>query len=149
MTYSDGANYIDVNVINAMAFLNSNITSVIIPHNIQKVGEAAFKGCSALKEIAVADEFESDSNPFVSCKIEKATLPLSMVKYVNKRSAENTELKEIVILGGTVIDEYLFEDCTKLEKVVLSNTITKIGQYAFYNTDSLVEINFPDSLVLI
>ena len=45
----------------------------------------------------------------------------------------------------TVIGEQAFADCTKVEKIILPNSVTKIGDRAFYNS-GLVEFTIPASV---
>ena len=51
----------------------------------------------------------------------------------------------VPVLAGTIRD-YLFENCTKLEEIIIENGITDIGAYAFSECTKLRKINLPDSI---
>lgn len=54
---------------------------------------------------------------------------------------------EIVVLEGvTALSSNSFQNCKKVERIVLPNSITAIGQYAFRYCESLQEINLPKKL---
>lgn len=56
-----------------------------------------------------------------------------------------------VILGDTLmkIGDYVFEFCYSLTSVVIPDSVTSIGYGAFYNCSSLTEITIPDSVTSI
>ena len=56
--------------------------------------------------------------------------------------------KVIVKEGVTKIGEYAFYDCTSLKSITIPNSVTKIDDFAFYHT-SLESITIPDSVTKI
>lgn len=54
-------------------------------------------------------------------------------------------IKHVVITNGiTKIGNYAFFDCYKIEDVVIADTVIYIGDYAFSGCDSLESLNIPD-----
>ena len=63
---------------------------------------------------------------------------------------QNTSIAEIRIPGSVkTIEDYSFEGCTSLSKVVLGKGVHKIGGAAFRGCTSLTEISLPESLMYI
>ena len=44
-----------------------------------------------------------------------------------------TSLKEVVITGGTKINDFAFSNCNSITSIKLPESITSIGSKAFYN----------------
>ena len=62
----------------------------------------------------------------------------------------NTTIKKVVISDGvTTIGDYAFYRCKNLTDVELGNDIKIIGKTAFYDCDNLKEIKLPDELTTI
>lgn len=75
-------------------------------------------------------ECDSDAN---YSQIDTCTIP--------ERVVFNGKIYTVVGIGNSVLN-----NCSRLKKVVLPNTITYIGPWAFDYCDSLVSINIPTSL---
>ena len=107
-------------IINSSAFYNSNITKVIIPSNVTKIGSAAFRECQKLKNITInPGTTEIGSYAFYSCPFESIEIPNTV----------------------TVLDE-IFPCCYSLKSIILPNTITTIKTNAFRLCDSLSAVYF-------
>ena len=106
------------------------ITSIIIPKNVNKIGNGAFVGCVSLETVI----FEEDSSvydigeaAFFNCKsLKKIIIP----KSVNK------------------IKDEAFKDCVSLETVIFEDcsNVCAIGKEAFINCKSLINIRIPRSV---
>ncbi|MBR4287427.1 MAG: leucine-rich repeat protein [Clostridia bacterium] len=60
---------------------------------------------------------------------------------------EYSDVYNVVVSEGvTSIGEFAFYDCTTLSSVIVSDTVTAIGLYAFKNCENLTSINLPDSV---
>lgn len=57
--------------------------------------------------------------------------------------------KVIIEEGITRIGDYAFRECSSLESIEISESVTNIGQYAFYECSSLTSINIPESVMSI
>lgn len=104
-----------------------SIKKVVITDGITSICEAAFSGCSQLKDVSIAQS----------------------VTELGVRMFENcTSLKSIVIPNGvSVIQERTFWDCVSLTSVTLPETLTEIEEAAFRGCSALPTITFPKSLL--
>ena len=61
-----------------------------------------------------------------------------------------SEITSILISEGiTSISDWAFYDCEYLTEITIPDSVTSIGNYAFKNCDSLVEITIPNSVISI
>ncbi len=90
-----------------------NITEITIPSTVLAVEDDAFNGCK---------------------NIEKATLPTSAFGLIAK---SRLQIKEIIINGGDTLEQNIFDSCTNLERLILSEDITKIEKNALTGCVSL------------
>lgn len=71
------------------------------------------------------------------------TINTIIKKDIYTKDGVNLDLSRTTI---TEISDRFFEGNKNLKKVILPDTLTIIGQYAFYDCSSLTEINFPSSI---
>ena len=145
----------------------SSLTSVTIGNSVTSIGERAFYNCNSLTEInynakAVAD-LTSDSNVFYNAgtagdgikvtfgdSVEKIPAYLFYASNYISSSPYSTKITSVTIGNGvTSIGDYAFYDCDSLESVTIGNSVTSIGERAFYDCDSLESVTIPDSVTSI
>lgn len=114
----------DVTEIGAAAFrYRTDITSVVIPNTIGRIGEVAFETCENLTSITWSEnELELGVECFMGCGFVNLRLPA----YVSS------------------FDGGVFNGCTSLETITIPSTITLTGEGAFSNCTSLTDIVFED-----
>ena len=117
----------------------SYITAIIIPPTVTSIGDGAFAGCDSLVELAL---------PCATEAIDKYTS--SIVPYFSRYSIYTkydipTSLKKIVILSGNSVPYRSFYDLSSITEVVLPDTITAIGEEAFYGC-SLTNLVLPSKI---
>ena len=72
------------------------------------------------------------------------------VKSIHKEVFKNSKITSVVIPDSvTSIGESAFFNCRSLTSVVIGDSVTSIGNYAFYNCDSLTSVVIPDSVTSI
>ncbi|WP_028516903.1 leucine-rich repeat protein [Ruminococcus flavefaciens] len=60
------------------------------------------------------------------------------------------EIKKVVISDGiTSIDDYAFWECKNLQSILIPDSVTEIGEFAFHQCESLKSIVLPNSLTKI
>ncbi len=105
-------------------YSSSNLTSVTIPNSIISVGEAAFEGCTNLR------------NPVYNEHVF-AYLPISYTGAF------------IIPDGIEHIAPHAFCDCSSLTSVTIPNSVTNIGEFAFYNCTNLTSVTVGNGVVSI
>ncbi|MDD4291247.1 MAG: leucine-rich repeat protein [Clostridia bacterium] len=124
------------------AFSDSEITSIVLPEGVVKIGRNAFKNCKMLTEVGIPSTLEKlSSGSFYGCE-SLESIDLSTVKYIPDRSFMNCEsLKDILFCAELdSIGNNAFANCTSLVNVDLPLCIKSIGDSAFYACVNLLDI---------
>ncbi len=129
---------------------NGNIEYVVCPSSLKSVGNDAFASCAGLKEIDFSEGLETiGERAFVGCRsLSRINIPASVGLIGEEAFANCTgvtklafasgckatigksafeglgKLSEVELRDGMRADEYAFNDCESLEKVVLGGTVT-------------------------
>lgn len=118
------------------------LESVHIPASVKTIGKKAFMGCTALSSVTFEEGLEEIGyESFKDCEsLSSITLPASLKQIANGE-------KKLIPVGMSensrgIGYEYhgAFIGCSGLEKVTLLGKNTKIGDFAFYEDDSLKTI---------
>ena len=119
-----------------------NIESVSLTEGISSIGKSAFKECDKLSSIVL---------PFIGMQLDGTEN--THFGYIfgaedrdNNGNCVPKSLKSVTILNGTVIDEYAFFNCSSLEQIILTDTITSMGKAAFSGCKSLRQISLPKTI---
>ena len=105
---------------------NPRIPEMVNGHKVDTVGDNCFKGKS-IESIYISKNIKAIGNSaFSGCK----------------------SLKNVWFIGTqeVTIGNYCFEDCTALQRVILSVNTTSIGDGCFANCKSLKKIYIPDTV---
>ena len=111
-------------------FLNGQeITSIIIPSNVTKLGNYVFQNFRSLTSIEIPSSVTSIGNDaFYGCSgLKSVEIPSSVTK----------------------IKEYTFYGCSGLTSIVIPSSVTEIGKYAFKNCSGLTSVEIPSSVTRI
>ena len=136
---------IGVTNISTQAFYEcSGLESVNIPNTLRNVGKSAFYKCYR------CDVYITDL--FAWCNIDfpdDSSNPLYGGDNRNYLFLNGNVIKDLTIPEGiTSIKSYTFATC-RLTSVNISNSVTSIGSYAFYNCSGLTSITIPNSVTSI
>ena len=156
---------------NEIFWSKDNLTSVVLPENLEHLGARVFAYCSSLTEITLPDTVSEIGDAcFLSCsKLGKINVPANLA-YVGAFAYEGTawltqfEGCSSVILGGKIFYQYLGDESSvvipdgiicisgnafenkNLSFVHIPDSVAFIGDYAFYNCKNLKEIRLPSDI---
>lgn len=158
------------------AFYETALPEITIPGNVQRIGVKAFKKCNDLKTLIVSDGVKCiGESAFSECSsLTNITLPDSLTSigngafydtrfYYDESNWEKNQLYigtnlitstgypdpfDSIKDGTTLIADYA---CIRdsIEDLTLPNTVTHIGNYAFYTCRSLEDVTISSSVVSI
>ena len=137
-----------------------NLSSVTIPHSVVKIGYGAFSGCSGLTSIFIPNSVKEINcyNLFENCpnlnSIEVEDWNPNYNSQNNCNAIIETSTNTLVagckstIIPNSVtkIGDYAFFGCTGLTTIDIPNSVTKIGDYAFSGCTGLTNITIPQSV---
>ena len=150
-----------VTSINYEAFYGVGLTSLAIPNSVTSIGNEAFKECQGLTLIEIPNSVTSiGTNPFGKCyNLEHITVASGNSFYDSRDNCNaviRTNTNELIIgCKNTVIPNSVtsigneaFYYCSGLTSIAIPNSVTSIGRLAFCDT-GLTSIEIPSSVTTI
>ena len=111
----------------------SSLTSITIPDSVTEIGERAFYYCTSLTSVTIPNSVTSIGEmAFYYCK--------SLTAFYGKFASEDNRC---LIVNGTL---NAFASGCGATSYTIPNGVTSIGEYAFYDCDSLTSVTIPDSI---
>lgn len=143
----------------------SCLIGITIPEGVLSIGDDAFYSCSKLADIEIPDSVTSiGDGAFTSCKsLASITVGENNKNYSTKDGVLFDKNKEVLILypaaddrksyvipdSVTYIGEHAFYGCAALTGITIPKSVTSIEKYAFTSCTALTSITIPESVTSI
>ena len=145
----------------------SSLTSIAIPNSVTSIGEWAFSSCSSLTSVSIGNSVTSIGEyAFYSCsKLTSVTIGESVTSIGDYAFEYCTSLTKTnytgdiagwcnIMFGNNCANPMCYShnfyiNDQEIKDLVIPNSVTSIGNYAFYNCDSFTSINIPNSITSI
>lgn len=127
------------------AFYNcSSLTSVSIGNSVTSIGGAAFYGCSGLTSVTIPNSVTSiGNNAFLGCYNLKKVIASDIASWCGIKF-ENFDSNPLYVANHLYSDNN-----TEVTALVIPNSVTSIGDYAFYRCSGLTSVTIPNSVISI
>jgi hypothetical protein len=141
----------------ASLYNKSYVETVIIPSSVTSIGSYAFYKCDKLFISELTEKVEKiGESAFEGCiSIEGINIPKSIKSVGYSAFSGCTSLKTVTFNYNDEEDyicqmgDRVFQNCTSLTDVGMSENITSIGDYVFDGCSALTELVLPESLTSI
>ena len=122
----------------------SSLQTLTIGNHAQTIGFGAFEGCMSLRAISLPFVGRNHTENTYLGYIFGAAQPDFAKGFYPKNLARITLTEVCQTLG-----DYAFFECETLKEITMSNRLTTIGVRAFYGCTSLWSVKIPDSVTTI
>ena len=150
----------------------SALTSVTVPETVKKIGTATFSRCEALKKVnynaaMIPDEAfrgctsletvvtgtaleEIGARSFADCSaLQTVSFSGSGLRYIGQEAFRGSGMKEVDFSkqgNFNLLAAWSLADMPSLQKVTLHNSVTTIGEAAFFNDSQFSDYTFSKSV---
>ncbi|MBE6634999.1 MAG: leucine-rich repeat domain-containing protein [Ruminococcaceae bacterium] len=147
-------------------YLNGEqVTRLVIPEGVIKIGDYAFYNCSAITELVIPAGVSSvGADAFYLCPVKEVTAPPAALSEIPRGYLESLRIHGSgrvtdcraenlvsVVIEGTVesIGSEAFMSCKRLADVTICEGVKTIENEAFFECSALTGIVIPDSVTSI
>lgn len=129
---------------------NTTITEVILPEGLTTIEDAAFANCSALEKLDVPSSVTTLGRWILeNTKVTSFLIPNGVTE-IPASCFYGTDITSIVIPANvTSIGAWAFEECDKLQSVVIEGNIREIPEGCFAYISSLTSVTLPEGVTYI
>ena len=130
----------------------SGLTSLTIPSSVTSIGESAFSGCSGLTSLTIPSSVTSiGESAFYGCSgLTSLTIPSSVTSIGESAFYGCSGLTSLTIPSSvTSIGESAFSGCSGLTSLTIPSSVTSIGESVFFGCSGLTSFTIPSSVTSI
>ena len=137
-----------------------------IPNSVKTIGDDAFYYCKKMEAISIPNSVEEiGNNVFYRCeRLEAISIPGSVKKIGNDilSGCDGLEIIDFASIESMCKIEYksywanplrcalyLYIDGEEINDLVIPETVTSIGKYAFYGCPGLTSVTIPESVQIV
>ena len=144
---------------NAAFFGCSGLTELILPNSVTSIGDCAFYGCTGMTELTLPNGVTSiGDGAFSGCRgLTELILPNSVTSIGNYAFSDCSGLEKITVDRGnkrydswgncnSIIETGTNTLIVGCKNSVIPNSVTSIGDCAFYGCTGLTELILPNSV---
>ena len=133
----------------ANAFINTAITSIVIPNTVTSIGDYAFAEASALTSIVIPDSVTYLGNDVFKDARALTSATLGRTTQIGTSAFRRTGITSIVIPDSvTLINNAAFLE-SALTSIIIPDSVTQINDYAFANSSSLQSVTIGEGVTYI
>ena len=149
-----------VETIGSSAFYGcSALTSLVLPNSVETIGSSAFSGCSGLTNLVLSNSVKTIGDyAFATCSsLTSLVLPNSVMEIGNAAFQNCSSLSRISVNANNPVYDSR-EGCNAIvesasntlvvgcKETFIPNSVTSIGQCAFYGCSELTSLVVPNSV---
>ncbi len=142
----------------------TGLTSISIPNSVTSIGSGAFSGCSGLTSISIPNSVTTiGDNAFQNCSgLTSINVAADNAKYCSVNGVMFSKDKTTLVIypsgkqgaysipnSVTSIGDDAFYYCRSLTAITIPNSVTSIGNEAFYGCRGLTSVTIPNSVTSI
>ncbi len=146
----------------------SALSSITLPESVLSIGESAFSGCTGVTKLIVPknvqdikwysftgvrnityDGNERDAPWGAYCQngyVDGWLVYRNATKKELVACSTNAKGKIVIPNSVTTIGKYAFQDCIDITEVIIPNSVTSIPEYAFSGCKNLTNVVLPNAL---
>ena len=136
-----------------MRNISTSLKDVTFSDNLTTIGQNAFGNCPSVETLTVPSSVTYINNIGIGSSGPASFSGMTGLKTLNfyaKNVPDNNfnglPIETLNLTGVETITRNAFQNCSKLKSVVLTNSLTSIGEYAFQGDSSLVSVTIPASV---
>ena len=139
-----------VTVIGHAAFIECDITSLMMPDSVTDIYTYAIAGCTGLTEVRLSKNLQVVGEcSFRTCtSLTQMDLSMSSLTHIYNEAFEGCTALQQVTFGDNIefIGVEAFQECTSLHEAILPKHLREVGDYAFALCTAMQKIHIPKGL---